>query len=206
MPTATATSTSNVITLKGSTEIVTEFFNYAINSVLYQRGVYPSNLFKPEKKYGLTLLQSSDPALQDYLSQILSQVRTWLLTGNVRKLVVVLSSVIDDSPLERWVFDIEKDDSDPSSDGSSVQKSEKQIQSEIQAILRQITASVTFLPLIDDPVTFELLCYTSNDTEIPSLWQESNPKLINSAQEVKLRSFSTSVHRIGAEVSFRGEV
>ena len=38
---STATATKNEITIKGSVEIVTEFFGYAVNSILYQRGIYP---------------------------------------------------------------------------------------------------------------------------------------------------------------------
>ena len=38
---ATAQATKSTITLKGSTAIVTEFFGYAVNSILYQRGIYP---------------------------------------------------------------------------------------------------------------------------------------------------------------------
>ena len=37
---ATAQATKNNITLKGSTAIVTEFFGYAVNSILFQRGIY----------------------------------------------------------------------------------------------------------------------------------------------------------------------
>ena len=33
-----AQATKNNITLKGSTAIVTEFFGYAVNSILFQRG------------------------------------------------------------------------------------------------------------------------------------------------------------------------
>ena len=35
---ATSTASKQVITLKGSTDIVTEFFGFSINSILYQRG------------------------------------------------------------------------------------------------------------------------------------------------------------------------
>lgn len=42
-----------------------------------------------------------------------------------------------------------------------------EVQGEIQAIIRQITASVSFLPMIDDPCTFEMLVYTDKDTETP---------------------------------------
>ena len=32
--------TRQTITLKGSTKTVTEFFGYAVNSILFQRGIY----------------------------------------------------------------------------------------------------------------------------------------------------------------------
>ena len=38
---------------QGSTEIVTEFFGYSINSILYQRGIYPPESFSRVSKYGL---------------------------------------------------------------------------------------------------------------------------------------------------------
>ena len=39
------TKTSNAVTLKGSAKLVSEFFNFGINSILYQRGVYPAESF-----------------------------------------------------------------------------------------------------------------------------------------------------------------
>ena len=65
---------------------------------------------------------------------------------------------------------------------------------EIQAIIRQITASVTFLPLLSEPCTFDLLVYTNTDVSIPQAWEESDPKYITKkSQEVRLRSFTTKV-------------
>ena len=44
-----AQTTKSQVTLKGSAQMVSEFFNYGINSILYQRGIYPpgssENLF-----------------------------------------------------------------------------------------------------------------------------------------------------------------
>jgi len=65
--------------------------------------------------------------------------------------------------------------------------------SEIQAIMRQITASVSFLPLLDEPCTFDLLIYTNKDTEIPQAWEESDPRYVENSTQVRLRSFSTKV-------------
>ena len=49
-------------------------------------------------------------------------------------------------------------------------KSEKEIMGEIQAIIRQITASVTFLPMLEDKCTFDLLVYTKADSDVPQQW------------------------------------
>ena len=43
--TSTAQQTKNAVTLKGSAAIISEFFNYGINSILYQRGIYPPESF-----------------------------------------------------------------------------------------------------------------------------------------------------------------
>jgi hypothetical protein len=62
---------------------------------------------------------------------------------------------------------------------------------EIQAIIRQICASVTFLPLLDGPCSFDLLVYADNKVTTPLAWEESDPKYIANSQVVRLRSFST---------------
>jgi mitotic spindle assembly checkpoint protein MAD2 len=69
----TATATKNTITLKGSTDTVSEFFQYALSSILYQRGVYPAENFEPQKKYGLTVMAVRDAKLCSYLQSVLRQ-------------------------------------------------------------------------------------------------------------------------------------
>ena len=49
-------------------------------------------------------------------------------------------------------------------------KSQKDITLEIQAIMRQITASVTFLPIFDEPCCFDLLIYADQETVVPISW------------------------------------
>jgi len=71
---ATAQATKNVITLKGSAAIVAEFFGYGVNSILYQRGIYPPETFKPVKKYGMSLFITTNDQLKTYLANILQQI------------------------------------------------------------------------------------------------------------------------------------
>lgn len=75
---ASSTATSNVITLKGSTDIVTEFFHYSINNILYQRGIYPPETFRKVSKYNLSIMISSDENLLSYLTNIQKQLESML--------------------------------------------------------------------------------------------------------------------------------
>ena len=58
-------------------------------------------------------------------------------------------------------------DADSLEKGESKEKDPKEIQKEIAAIIRQITASVSFLPMLDNPCTFDLLVYTHTSTSTP---------------------------------------
>ena len=48
---------------------------YAVNSILYQRGIYPPDMFDRVKKYGLPMQISTDAGLKRYLAQVLEQIR-----------------------------------------------------------------------------------------------------------------------------------
>ena len=110
MPAAQATATQNTITLKGSTQIVTEFFNYAVNSILFQRGLYDPENFERKKKYGLSLMVTSDDGLVRYLDNVMTQISEWLKQGMLQKLVLVISAVGSKEVRERWTFDIQTDE------------------------------------------------------------------------------------------------
>ena len=73
-------ATSNLITLRGSTDIVTEFFNASVNSILYQRAIYPPESFKRVNKYGLSMMTTTDEGLTAYMANISRQ-----LEGNEHK-------------------------------------------------------------------------------------------------------------------------
>ncbi|XP_029458927.1 mitotic spindle assembly checkpoint protein MAD2A isoform X2 [Rhinatrema bivittatum] len=173
-----------------------------INSILYQRGIYPPETFTRVQKYGLTLLETTDPKLKFYLNNVVEQLKDWLYSCSVQKLVVVISSIEGEEVLERWQFDIEcdktmKDDSAPR------EKSQKAIQDEIKSVIRQITATVTFLPLLETACAFDLLIYTDKDLEVPEKWEESGPQIISNSEEVRLRSFTTTIHKVNSMVAYK---
>ncbi|OCH96062.1 mitotic spindle checkpoint protein MAD2 [Obba rivulosa] len=205
MPTKQA-PTRQAITLKGSTNLVTEFFKYAANTILFQRGVYPADDFHMVKKYGQTVLVTQDLALENYLDKILKQVNKWLLTGSVTQLVLAIISKDSRTSLERWVFDVNLVEQPSGQSEPAPAKPEAEIQAEIRNILKQIVSTVTFLPVIDEPTVFNILAYTSESADVPAdEWVDTDPLAIEAgkSQQVKLRSFSTDVHRIEAMVAYR---
>jgi mitotic spindle assembly checkpoint protein MAD2 len=198
-----STATTSSITLRGSVQIINEFFGFAINTILYQRGIFPPETFKRVAKYGLTLLISTDQGLNAYLDQVMGQMSDWLLHSHVEKLVLVMTGMETGQTLERWVFNVETHGIDENSIRAAATKSEKEIMNEIQAVVRQITASVTFLPLLQESCSFDLLVYAKNEAKVPVEWEDSDPKYISNSAEVRLRSFTTKIHTVDAMVSYR---
>ena len=82
-------------------------FEYSINTILFQRGVYPAEDFTPVKKYGLNMLVSSDDQVKAYIKKIMSQLNKWMTGGKISKLVVVITSKETGEHVERWQFDVQ---------------------------------------------------------------------------------------------------
>ncbi|KAL1828684.1 hypothetical protein DCAR_0207929 [Daucus carota subsp. sativus] len=198
------TATKDIITLRGSAAIVSEFFGYAANSILYNRGVYPEESFAKVKKYGLPLLLTQDEGVKSFISNLNSQLSEWLEAGKLQRIVLVIMSKATNEVLERWNFSIQTDE-EVVEKGVSREKSDKEIMREIQAIMRQIISSITYLPCLDEPCIFDVLAYTDKEAEVPITWIESDAKLIENPQMVKLHSFDTKIHKVDTLVSYKND-
>lgn len=195
------------ITLKGSTEIVTDFFEYAVNNILYQRGLYPMETFKKIQKYNVPLFVTSDDSVQTYLQNVLTCVKGMLDNMTIQKLILVIKRIDDEEVVERWQFNLICDkafvDRDGKSETKENKKGEDEVRKEIQAVMRQITGSVALLPLLDFPCSFDILLYTDKNIDTPLSWNETGPALIKNGQEVRLKSFSTNIHKVDPLVAYR---
>eukprot|EP00008_Paramoeba_atlantica_P005723 CAMPEP_0201477476 /NCGR_PEP_ID=MMETSP0151_2-20130828/2490_1 /ASSEMBLY_ACC=CAM_ASM_000257 /TAXON_ID=200890 /ORGANISM="Paramoeba atlantica, Strain 621/1 / CCAP 1560/9" /LENGTH=157 /DNA_ID=CAMNT_0047858211 /DNA_START=206 /DNA_END=679 /DNA_ORIENTATION=- len=151
-------------------------------------------------------MSTSDAGLRAFIQKILAFVEKWLESKDIQKLVLVIQSKETKEILERWAFNIDISSSSKEGENSmpnSKNKTEKEIAQEIKAMIKQISVSVTFLPLLEEECTFDLLVYTNKETLIPKLWEESNPHYVEDAEHVKLRSFSTSVHKVEPLVAYK---
>lgn len=61
------------VELAGGTVLTTE---YSINSILYQRGIYPSEDFTTVKKWDMPLLVTTDSEVKAYIKKIMGQLHS----------------------------------------------------------------------------------------------------------------------------------
>ncbi|KAJ8958944.1 hypothetical protein NQ318_019714 [Aromia moschata] len=198
--TTAAQKNKSAITLKGSAEIVCDYLNYGINSILFQRGLYPPESFKSDENYGLTILMSTDNKIKEFLSTTLG----WLVDRTVNKVALVITNVKTLEIMERWDFNVEYE-GDVANGEQTSEKPLKQIKNEIRDVLKQIASSVAYLPLLDCLCSFDIQIYTKSDVELPAEWAEAEPANIKNAQSVKMRTFSTNIHKMETVVTYKND-
>ncbi|CAH1118018.1 unnamed protein product [Phaedon cochleariae] len=203
--TSAAQKSKSAITLKGSSAIVCDYLNFGINSILFQRGLYPPENFTAEEEYGLTILMSTDNKIKHFLTTTLGKLKEWLAEKVVNKVALVITNVKTLEVMERWDFIVEYE---ADSKGEAEQVSEKplkQIKNEIRDVLKQIASSVAYLPLLDCLCSFDIQIYTKDNLQMPDEWAEAEPAHIKNAQTVKMRSFSTQLHKMDTVVTYKNE-
>ncbi len=175
------------------------------------------------------MMISIDEDVKAYVKKIMAQLHRWVYGGKITKLVVPIINKDTDEVVERWQFTLEIFEEPQNSTQSTKlnssgnngngngngnenekthnnnAKSKQEIQKEIQAIIRQITASVTFLPVLTGSHTFNVLVYTNANSKVPSQWVDTNGdgKEIENGELIQFRSFSTNNHKVGTFVSYK---
>ncbi|KAH9466282.1 hypothetical protein MJO28_001099 [Puccinia striiformis f. sp. tritici] len=220
-----ANARDRVIKLKGdifhSTAILCEFLYYAFNAILGLREVYPKQDFKWDKRYDIFLPLLVDPELKSYLTKVTTQLKPWLETKSVTRVVLALVNKETRETVERWQFDIHTTAEQatqeavvpPPAESSSgadqaqlepVARSDHDMQAEALQIFRQIFSSVTFMPELEpDQCLFTILSYVDKSAEIPSGWNKSNPHIISAtADQVPIHGLTTSVYKLVPTVTY----
>ncbi|KAJ3383649.1 Mitotic spindle checkpoint component mad2 [Lobulomyces angularis] len=189
-------------------EIENEFTGSEKSCILYQRSIYPNEDFETVKKFNIPLMKTTNDKLLTYFEKLFFQLENWIRAKKISKLVLAISDINTFEVLERWQFDLElvgEKDEKENEDLQFKEKTEGQVSQEISAIIKQITSCNTFLPILDgSQTTFKVLVYTDKDAEVPTMWIDSDAKLItNNAEQVRLRSLNTGYHKVDSMVSYK---
>lgn len=150
------------------------------------------------RKYGLNLLVNEDDDVKSYVKQITKQLYRWVSHDKITRLILVIINKDSGDTVERWQFNVNVEEAEgEESDMQTVQK-------DIQAIIRQITASVTFLPALNSSdYTFNVLVYTDSDAPVSNDWVDSDAREIINGENVKFKSFNTNCHKVDTLVSYK---
>ncbi|KAF2883995.1 hypothetical protein ILUMI_22169 [Ignelater luminosus] len=195
----------SAITVKGSADIVCEYLDFGINSILFQRGIYPPEDFKTVENYGLPIYMSQDKKIKEFISTTFCQLKDWLVKRLVNKIALIITNVKSKEVMERWDFNVEYEGDPNEGSTQTSDKPLKQIRNEIRDVLKQIASSVAYLPLLDCLCSFDIQIYTKQDVQLPAEWADAPPADIKNAQCVKLRSFSTNIHKMDTVVTYKND-
>lgn len=120
---------------------------------------------------------------------------------------MIIKNVHTKETLESWDFKVQNEGGDDDKNGDpknpTSTKELKRIQQEIRDVMRQISATVSYLPLLDCICSFDILIYTLKDCEVPNNWNETDGVVIQNSQTVQLRSFSTGLHKMDTVVNYK---
>lgn len=94
------------------TTLLVEFLETCIHLILYQRSVYPSEIFQRRRRFGVPVRMARHPALLAYISSVAQSVHSWLRPNTFQKMVLVIFSKpvaagARPTVLERFVFDLQ---------------------------------------------------------------------------------------------------
>ena len=203
---STEQQTVGFVTLKESADLIKEYLDYGTNSILYQRGIYPPETFQPEEHFGIIVYMTTNEEMKSFLKSVLDQIQGWICEKNTHKISLITSNPSTQEVLERWDFKISyeyDENGNAEGNGKTVGKKDlKLIQKEIRDVLRQISGTVS---LLDCLCSFDLHVYTNQGCEVPEKWDETQPCFIKNAQELSLRTFSTSLHKVETHVIYKAE-
>jgi mitotic spindle assembly checkpoint protein MAD2 len=123
----------------------------------------------------------------------------------VTKVALIITNVKTLEVLERWDFHVEYEGNPDESGGQVSEKPLKTIKNEIRDVLKQIASSVAYLPLLDCLCSFDIQIYTKSNVILPQQWSEAEAAHVKNAQSVKMRSFSTNIHKMETVVTYKND-
>ena len=146
--------------LNAPAELVCDFFYFALTTILFLRGVYPHNEFKRVRRWGIPLFDSVNSDVVAYLRNATSQLKKWITHRSLQQLALVIVDY-NDQPVERWHFNITTNSAEVNDVVS------------LQATMRQIGASISYLPILTGRHSFHIVIEDDHMIGIPDeMWSE----------------------------------
>ncbi|KIR38509.1 mitotic spindle assembly checkpoint protein MAD2B [Cryptococcus deuterogattii 99/473] len=78
----------------------------SLHTILCIRQIYPPTTFTRRRAHGVPVYQSRHPTVRTYISQVIASVGKEIHEGRLKRMTVVIKSVLTGLPVERMIFDI----------------------------------------------------------------------------------------------------
>ncbi|XP_059147343.1 mitotic spindle assembly checkpoint protein MAD2B-like [Physella acuta] len=100
------TSSTSAETGKVVRDVLVEFVEVAIHSILYNRELYPQGAFEKRVKYNVPVQMCLHPDVCEYIGHLSESLLALLSEGRVNKISVVILHPDTQAPIERYVLEI----------------------------------------------------------------------------------------------------
>ncbi|KAG7527780.1 hypothetical protein FFLO_06603 [Filobasidium floriforme] len=154
-------------------EIMGDFLEVALSTILYLRNLYQPSIFTRVKAYDVPVYQCRHPEVRGYIAAFVRSVLEEMRKGNAERIALVINSISSGQPLERFLFDLEymdlskfRDEADRAV-GLIGSPSQSEMRLLLQAFLTRLCVLEGQLTALDaEDITFVLLL-TMKDGSTP---------------------------------------
>ncbi|ORY93801.1 DNA-binding protein [Syncephalastrum racemosum] len=87
-------------------QVLIDFLKIWIHQILYQRAIYPPEIFEPRKKYNVPIHIAVFPDLVNYIDDFVKAVHHPLIHGDYRSVALTIQTQ-EQRTLERFVFEMD---------------------------------------------------------------------------------------------------
>ncbi|GAO49492.1 hypothetical protein G7K_3641-t1 [Saitoella complicata NRRL Y-17804] len=162
-----------------------DFLTVAIHTILFIRDLYPPELFERARKYNTVVRRSRHPMLNDWIRDVVTSVNEELKKCTVNRVSVIILSA-DETPMERFVFDVSSFPNIPEQEhnipisSTSATFTQSDLLEQFRATLIRIQQSATTLGKLPEDCTFtvaiELKEHEDKPAQYPDPWIPAQPQ------------------------------
>ncbi|KAF9667020.1 hypothetical protein SADUNF_Sadunf16G0289400 [Salix dunnii] len=132
--------------------ILVEFLEVAITSVVFLKGVYPSDAFERRRYMNVVVQRARHPQLRDYIHSAVSGLLPFIEKGLVERVAVIFFNT-DNIPLERFIFKLATDQSC----GSKVEEGD--LEFSLRSFLVKLSVSESLTKVLPQDCRWEITAY-----------------------------------------------
>ncbi|WCJ43016.1 Mitotic spindle assembly checkpoint protein MAD2B [Euphorbia peplus] len=148
-------------------QILVEFLEVAITSIVFLKGVYPSAAFERRRYMNIVVHRAKHPQLRDYIHSAITGLLPFMQKGLVERVAVVFTN-IDNIPMERFNFKLNVNQSY----GSKVE--EGSLEFSLRSFLMKLSVSGSLTKVLPRDCRWEITAYFRS---IPQVGENKDAKL-----------------------------